>query len=143
MKKTSLKQILANRLNALKSTGPKTEDGKNRARMNGQRHGLTGHGFLMLNEDREVHDAFVERIIADLKPVGPLEENFAYLVAQAHFRLNRAHAIEENTFALGHYNRAAAFEADHDEVHACGTQARVFDMKGDVFKNLTLYEQRI
>ena len=38
---TSLKQIEANRRNALKSTGPRSENGKQRSRRNAVRHGLT------------------------------------------------------------------------------------------------------
>ena len=38
---TSLRQIEANRHNALKSTGPKTEYGKQRSRRNALRHGFT------------------------------------------------------------------------------------------------------
>ena len=37
------KQIGANRLNAEKSTGPRTEAGKNKTRLNAVTHGLTGH----------------------------------------------------------------------------------------------------
>jgi hypothetical protein len=38
---TSYRQIEANRRNALKSTGPKTEAGKQASRRNAVRHGLT------------------------------------------------------------------------------------------------------
>ena len=139
----SEKQLAANRANAQKSTGPKTEEGKNTARINGQRHGLTGAAMLMTDDDREAYEAFSKPIIDALKPVNALERSFAQLVAQAHHRLNRLHAIEENTFALGHFNKAGNIECEHEEVHTAMTHARVFDMKGDVFRNLGLYEQRI
>jgi hypothetical protein len=40
-------QIAANRRNAHKSTGPRTEEGKNRSRCNAFRHGLTAQVTLM------------------------------------------------------------------------------------------------
>jgi hypothetical protein len=43
---TSLKQIEANRRNALNSTGPKTEAGKQQSRRNALRHGLTAEMFF-------------------------------------------------------------------------------------------------
>ena len=38
---TSLRQLEANQRNALRSTGPRTEEGKRQARANAFRHGLT------------------------------------------------------------------------------------------------------
>jgi hypothetical protein len=43
---TSLKQIGANRRNALKSTGPTSANGKDRARRNALRHGFTAETVL-------------------------------------------------------------------------------------------------
>ena len=109
----------------------------------GHRHGLTRSAIIMTEEDLEAFHSFAKRFIADLKPVGAVETSFAELIAGDHYRLRRAQAIEENTFALGHSNKAAAFEAEHPQVHDAATQARVFDFSGRLFQNLALYESRI
>ena len=44
-------RILANRANALKSTGPKTEAGKLQSRRNSLQHGLAGSGVVLLPAD--------------------------------------------------------------------------------------------
>ena len=139
----SEKQLAANRANAKKSTGPKTEEGKAKSALNGRRHGLTGAAFIRTDEDQEAFNRFFPRFIADLKPVGDVELSLAQLIARDHVRLHRAQAIEENTFALGHFNRAGVFEATHPQVHDAATQARVFDFDGKTFHNLSLYESRI
>ncbi len=138
------KQIAANQANAQKSTGPRTDEGKKRSAMNGQRHGLTGQAFLMTDEDRKAYDAFSKPYIEALKPANPAETQLAQLLAQDNFRLNRIHAIEENTFALGHFGRAGdRIHADHPEVHHAFTQAVVFATEGKTFQSLSLYEGRI
>jgi hypothetical protein len=137
-------QINANRLNAQKSTGPVTEQGKNRSRLNGARHNLTGHAFLMTDEDREAYDRFSDPYIAALQPANPVELQLAHLLAQDNHRLNRIHAIEENTFALGECGKPGnSLDADHPEVHHAGAQARTFALEGKTFQNISLYEQRI
>ena len=62
---TSDRQIEANRRNALKSTGPKTEAGKRTSRCNAVRHGLTAETVLSALENAEDYKAFEAAITAD------------------------------------------------------------------------------
>jgi hypothetical protein len=55
---TSWRQFQANRLNALKSTGPRTEEGKRISRRNAVRHGLTAETVIDALEDTEDYRAF-------------------------------------------------------------------------------------
>jgi hypothetical protein len=61
---TSFREIEANRRNALRSTGPKTEDGK-RSRSNSLRHRLTAETVIDRLEDSEDYAAFEAAVIAD------------------------------------------------------------------------------
>ena len=88
-------QLEANRANAQKSTGPRTEEGKQRSRLNATRHGLTGQVSIMTDEERAAHIAFTGPILKRLAPKGPVENQYAQLIAQDHWRLNRIASIEE------------------------------------------------
>ena len=55
---TSFKQIEANRRNARRSTGPSTEQGKQRSRCNAVRHGLTAETVIGALEDADDYQAF-------------------------------------------------------------------------------------
>jgi len=50
---SSDKQVQANRRNALKSTGPRTPEGKAAVRQNALRHGLLSKETLLPGEDQE------------------------------------------------------------------------------------------
>ena len=62
---TTFKQWAANRENAQRSTGPRTEGGKRRSRRNALRHGLTAETVIEELEDTEDYRAFEATIIAD------------------------------------------------------------------------------
>ena len=49
----SPEQLAANRRNAARSTGPKTEEGKEISRRNGLKHGLTGEGAVLTEADAD------------------------------------------------------------------------------------------
>jgi hypothetical protein len=62
---TSFKQIAANRTNARRSTGPITEESKQRSRCNAVRHGLTAETVIGALEDAEDYETFEPAVTAD------------------------------------------------------------------------------
>ena len=92
------KQIIANRGNAGKSTGPVTPSGKAIASRNALRHGLLAKEIVInAGEGAESQDEF-DALLADLKdqfdPQGTLEEMLVEKIASAYWRLRRAHRFE-------------------------------------------------
>ena len=95
---TSLKQIEANRRNALKSTGPTTPEGKQRSRGNAVRHGLTAETVIGELEDWEDYQAFEATIIADYDAQSAVERELVLRLASILWRLRRATGIETSLF---------------------------------------------
>jgi hypothetical protein len=98
----SERQLSANRANALRSTGPKSGRGKSAVSLNAVRHGLTGQVAVLPTEDRAAHESFSQAIIGDFAPASATELNIAQAIANDLWRLDRARAIENNMFAVGH-----------------------------------------
>src|SRR5580658_9565357 len=94
-------QLTANIANAQKSSGPKTEKGKHRTRLNAYRRGLTGQICLLTADEHEAFEQHCTGIRDSLQPVGALELNLAQSIAEDHWRLKRARAIETGIFAAG------------------------------------------
>ena len=78
---TSFRQIEANRRNALKSTGPITEEGRQRSRCNAIRHGLTAETVISALEDAEDYKAFEAAIIADYDAQSAVERELVLRLA--------------------------------------------------------------
>jgi hypothetical protein len=95
---SSLKQIEANRRNALKSTGPTSTEGKDRSRCNAVRHGLTAETIIADLEDAEDYQAFEAAIIADYDAQTAVERELVLRLASVLWRLRRAIGIESGIF---------------------------------------------
>jgi hypothetical protein len=95
---SSLKQIEANRRNALKSTGPTTPEGKERSRCNAIRHGLTAETVIGALEDAEDYQAFEAAVIADYDAESAVERELVLRLASVLWRLRRATGIETALF---------------------------------------------
>ena len=139
----SEKQLAANRENAKKSTGPKTEETKKIVSQNALRHGLTGQVTLMPDEDRTAHDNFCTAIVADLAPEGALETQLAQSIAEDNWRMNRGRAMETNLFALGAFHPVGpVIDTGHDQIDDAVRAAQVFAADPKQFQLLSLYMQR-
>ena len=77
-------QLEANFLNAQKSTGPVTVNGKHRTRLNAYRHGLTGQIHLLTADEHEAFNQHCAGIRDSLAPVGALELDLAQSIAEDH-----------------------------------------------------------
>ena len=91
---TSQLQVNANQRNALKSTGPRSDAGKDRARWNALAHGLRATSPVVPGESAGEWDGFRAGVLDDLKPVGTLERELAERVALVSWRMRRVTASE-------------------------------------------------
>jgi hypothetical protein len=106
---TSFRQIEANRRNALKSTGPKTEDGKRQSRCNAVRHGLTAETVIGALEDADAQSA--------------VERELVLRLASLLWRLRRATMMETGLFEIqaehlhGYRQARQLLPHSHDVMH--------------------------
>ena len=95
---TSVVKVEANRRNALKSTGPRTPEGKNKVRWNALKHGLLSREVVLREgEGKEKEEEFTE-LFENLHdtycPEGPMEEILVERIAIGYWRLRRAIRFE-------------------------------------------------
>jgi hypothetical protein len=81
-------------------TGPRTEAGKARCRLNAFRHGLTSQVFVFTADEAPAYQKHHAEIARHYQPVGPIETALADQISSGIWRLQRAQAIEEGLFAL-------------------------------------------
>src|SRR6266852_6155863 len=94
------KQIAANRLNALKSTGPKTPEGRAAVRLNGVTHGLTAETIVLKGESQADFTNLFDSLEAEHDPVSPTEEALVVQLAMATWRLRRLYHQEAGFYTF-------------------------------------------
>ena len=88
------KQTAANRLNAQKSTGPRTPEGRAAVRLNGVKHGLTAETLVLKGESQADFTGLLESLEAEHAPTTPSEEALVVQLAMATWRLRRLYHQE-------------------------------------------------
>jgi hypothetical protein len=84
----------ANRANALLSTGPRTEPGKQRSSLNALRHGLTAQTAVLPTEDAEAYQRHIQQFLEEHQPATTTETQLVHEIASTAWRLNRIPFLE-------------------------------------------------
>jgi hypothetical protein len=125
-------QIQANRRNALRSTGPRSDEGKAASRFNALKHGLEADSLVIPGEDPAELEALALDYQRQFDPQGPQERFLVEAIVSADWNLRRYRRLEaqiyralaapptEDSEAPALTGAAAAFLAG-------GPQARAFE----------------
>jgi hypothetical protein len=155
---TSLKQIQANRRNALHSTGPTTPEGKLRSRCNAVRHGLTAETVIGTLEDADDYQAFELAVTSGYDARSAVERELVLRLASVLWRLRRATAIETALFEIAALANSRAEGLSHPTPHSPQVRLtaqsqrtrdiaqcflRMLDLPGGAFPLLTRYEHTL
>ncbi|MCX6603163.1 MAG: hypothetical protein NTV52_06175 [Acidobacteria bacterium] len=99
-KRQAAAQALANRRNAMNSTGPRTAAGKAASSQNRLAHGLCSSTLLIRGESQSEFDLLLSEVRGAYRPATPEERMLTDQVAEAQWRLNRARRVEAKTLNL-------------------------------------------
>ncbi len=146
----SVAQVLANRSNAQKSTGPRTPEGKALVAQNAVKHGLLAQRGVVKGEDPGEFALYREGMLEDLEPAGSVETILAERVVHLAWRLRRAERLEGAAWDVLEAQRVAKMkdqpgESDiPDEEEAVLARMVVQDFgKHKLLDQLLGYERRI
>jgi hypothetical protein len=90
-------QVNANRRNSKKSTGPRTDEGKEAVSQNAFKHGLFVKKAVVMDESQDEYDQHREGLLAELRPVGEMETILAARVVNLSWRLIRAERMQNQS----------------------------------------------
>lgn len=135
---TATRQIRANQVDAMRSTGPRTAEGKARSSQNALRNGLLSSQVVLPDEDQEAFQALRERLWEALEPEGPVEELRADSALALIWRLARLGRVEAGLFVIGSGSPIGLAVRDDSDVS--GQLAWAFSGQASSFSVLSRYE---
>jgi hypothetical protein len=149
---TTEAQVTTNRLNAQKSTGPRTAEGKAAVAQNAIKHGLRAQAVVLPGEEPDQYDRHRQEMMDQLHPEGHPETDLAERIVGLAWRLRRAGRYHDAVFAALYEQAAEAAESaspgtEAGELYAADRvlgRMLLADFSGDrVLERVQLYERRI
>jgi len=119
-------RVSANRANALRSTGPRTAEGKERSRCNAFKHGMTGEGVALPAEDSAEIERRFAGFEADYRPSTEAGRALVRRAAMLSIRVERCAVHEAAAISA----RVRAAEGDFDEAREAEVD-RLFEAIGE------------
>lgn len=124
----SEKKLAANRANAQKSTGPRTDAGKAVSRRNAAKHFMTGDGIVLPAEMDDQIEREIAAVAARLAPVDDYDWRLVREAAVAGVRFDRVAQIQEANLVL--QGRACIWIlAFHEAVRPADTRRSLRSMR--------------
>lgn len=120
----------SNRLNAWRSTGPKTATGKAASSKNRLAHGLCSLELLLTGESPEEFEALRHQMISTYQPFTPEQQVLTDQVTQSLWRLNRAQRVEAESYRQLQLAAMAELDEDEDD-HELGLGALGYLLTGE------------
>ena len=141
---TSLKQIEANRRNALHSTGPKSAEGKLQSRANAYRHGLTAETIIIGLEEAHDYEAFELAITSEYEAETAVARQLVLRLASLLWRLRRASAFEAALFEMmAAQRRTNDIGPDAGISTAAGCFLKLMEHPSNALNQLSRYEHAL
>ncbi len=146
-------QIIANRHNAQKSTGPHSLQGKAVVSQNAIKHGFLARKTVINSESQADFDLFRDQLLDELEPASPMESMLAERVICLSWRLKRAARIQDQTIdalnarissnPISKLIQSLSNPSDLDPNLALGRLALKDFTSARVLDRLLMYERRI
>ncbi len=137
-------QLAANRANAQKSTGPTSEAGKAKTRLNAVKTGLTGQTVLLPTDDAVAYQAHIDRHFKRYSPEGEQEQTLVQFLADTEWRLLRIAPLEAGVYALGRIENPDLFPEETDPAaREALIRTKLFLLYRRELNNIALQERRL
>jgi hypothetical protein len=91
-------QLAANRANALRSTGPRTQEGKSVSRFNALKHGVDAQSIVIPGEDPAEYQALAGEYDQTYEPRNPAERFHVDAMLRADWQRRRMEQVEAELF---------------------------------------------